>query len=159
MLWSEDVMDRELCSELEQQQNGEKDNPNAGLEPRTFCYPGRCPKPVRLEGISYLRLMITLQVEHSGHRIPPEHAGNKRKSHRILQECTGNRRKWKQYSNGNFQDFFPVDSSQFSVLSDGKSVGNHRKKSEKFPVGILLPCSGDFQCLPAGTGPYFLTWV
>jgi hypothetical protein len=90
--------------------------------------------------------------------MPPEHAENKRKSHRILQECTGNRRKWKQYSNGNFQNVFPADSSQFSVLSDGKSVGNHRKKSENFPVEILLPCSGDFQCLPAGTGPYFLTW-
>ena len=50
---------RELCSELERQQNEEKDNPNAGLEPRSFCYPGRCPKPVRLEGTSYLRLMIT----------------------------------------------------------------------------------------------------
>jgi hypothetical protein len=37
-------------------------------------------------------------------------------------------------------------------------VGNHRKKSEKFPVGILLPRSGDFRCFPAGTGPYFSTW-
>jgi hypothetical protein len=32
-------------------------------------------------------------------------------------------------------------------------VGNHRKKSEKFPVGILLPRSSDFRCFPAGTGP------
>ncbi len=32
--------------------SGEKDDPNAGFEPRTFCYPGRCPKPVRLEGTS-----------------------------------------------------------------------------------------------------------
>jgi hypothetical protein len=54
MLWTT----CELCSELERQQNEEKDNPNAGLGPRTFYYPGRCPKPVRLEGISYLRLMI-----------------------------------------------------------------------------------------------------
>jgi len=27
-----------------------------GLEPRTFCYAGRCPKPIRLEGIYNLRL-------------------------------------------------------------------------------------------------------
>jgi hypothetical protein len=26
------------------------------LEPHTFCYPGRCPKPVRLEEISNARL-------------------------------------------------------------------------------------------------------
>ncbi len=32
-------------------------------------------------------------------------------------------------------------------------AGNHRKKSEKFPVEILLPRSSDFRCFPAGTGP------
>jgi hypothetical protein len=32
------------------------------------------------------------------------------------------------------------------------------KKSEDFSAGILLPCSADFQCFPAGAGPYFLTW-
>jgi hypothetical protein len=32
-------------------------------------------------------------------------------------------------------------------------VGNHRKKSENFPVGILLPRSSGFGCFPAGTGP------
>lgn len=30
----------------------QKDEPNAGLEPSTFCYSGRCSKPVRLEGTS-----------------------------------------------------------------------------------------------------------
>ncbi len=34
-----------------------------------------------------------------------------------------------------------------------------RKKSEDFSAGILLPCSIDFRCFPAGTGPYFLTRV
>ena len=33
-----------------------------------------------------------------------------------------------------------------------------RKKSRNFPAGILLPCSGDFRCIPAGTVPYSLTW-
>ncbi len=59
------------------------------------------------------------QVEHSGHRIPPEHAGNKRKSHRILQECTGNRRNWKQYSNGNFQAFFRWIQANFLGFPTG----------------------------------------
>jgi hypothetical protein len=36
-------------------------------------------------------------------------------------------------------------------------AGNHRKKAEKFPTGILLPRSSDFRCFPAGTGPYFST--
>jgi hypothetical protein len=38
-------------------------------------------------------------------------------SRRILQESTGNSRKWKQYSDRKFVGFFPVDSSQFPVLS------------------------------------------
>ncbi len=49
----------ELCNESEQQQNGVRDNPHTALEEPTFCYPERCPKSVRLEGISFLRLMIT----------------------------------------------------------------------------------------------------
>jgi hypothetical protein len=36
---------------------------------------------------------------------------------RILQESNGNSRKWKQYSDRKFVGFFPVDSSQFPVLS------------------------------------------
>ncbi len=63
---SEMLRTRELCSELEQPQNGEKDNPNAGLEPRTFCYPGRCPKPVRLEGTS-----LSPSYDHSDHNTLP----------------------------------------------------------------------------------------
>jgi hypothetical protein len=60
MLWT-----RELCSESERQQNEEKDNPNAGIEPRTFCYPGRCPKSIRLEGTSYLRLRLMITLDHN----------------------------------------------------------------------------------------------
>ncbi len=35
-----------------------------------------------------------------------------------------------------------------------KLTGIHRKKSGRFPVGILLPCSSDFQCFPAGFGDF-----
>jgi hypothetical protein len=39
-----------------------------------------------------------------------------------------------------------------------ETIETGRKKSEDFPVGILLPGSIDFRCFPAATGPYFLTW-
>jgi len=52
----------ELCSELEQQQNEAKANHHVGLEPHIL----RCPKPVRLEGTSFLRLMI-IQVITGGY--------------------------------------------------------------------------------------------
>ncbi len=63
MLWT-----RELCSELERQQNEEKNNPNVRIEPRTFCYPGRCPKSVRLEGTSYLRLRLMITLDHKNYQ-------------------------------------------------------------------------------------------
>jgi hypothetical protein len=65
------------------------------------------------------RFKVT-QVEDYGHRIPQDLAGKKQKSHWILQEGIGNRRKWKQYSNRKFSGFFPVNSSQFPVVSGGK---------------------------------------
>jgi hypothetical protein len=36
-----------------------RDNPYAGLETRTVCYHGGCPKPVILKWTSFLHLMIT----------------------------------------------------------------------------------------------------
>ena len=33
-------------------------------------------------------------------------------------------------------------------------TGNHRKKSGKFPTGILLPSSSDFRPFPAGSGEF-----
>ncbi len=57
-----------LCSEMERQQNGEKDNPFAGLEPRIPCLPGSCTTII-LERASNLRLMY--RGEHSGHNTPP----------------------------------------------------------------------------------------
>ncbi len=48
----------ELCGELEQQQNGGEE----GVESSTFCYLVRCPKSVRLEETSFLRLMIAMSL-------------------------------------------------------------------------------------------------
>ena len=55
-----------------------------------------------------------------------------------------------------------IFSGEFRSISRAfqqEPVGNHRKKSKKFPVGILLPRSGDFRFFSAGTGPYFSTWA
>jgi hypothetical protein len=53
---------------------------------------------------------------------------------------------------GNLLDFFrwiPVNFLCFPAGTGQKSS----EKSEKFPVGILLPLSSDFWCFPAGIGP------
>ncbi len=54
----------------------------------------------------------TTHVEDYGYCIPQAPAGKKRESHRILRESNGNDRK--------FVGFFPMDSSQFPVLSGKK---------------------------------------
>jgi len=59
-------------------------------------------------------------------------------------------RKWKQYSGQKFFGFFPVNSCQLPVLSGGKRSEITRKKSEKVPVGILLPSSGVFPVRSSG---------
>ncbi len=96
---------------------------------------------------------LTTLVEDSGHWIPQDPAGKKRKSHRILQESTGINQKGKQYSDRKFVGFFSGGFQSISCAFRKEPVRNHRKKSENFPVGILLPRSSDFRCLPAGTGP------
>ena len=66
--------------------------------------------------------------------------------------------KRKQYSN---RKLFRIFSRWFPAVScrnEQELIGTLRKKSEKFPTGILLPRSVDFRCFPAGTGPYFSTW-
>ena len=65
---------------------------------------------------------------------------------------------WKQYSGRKISGFFPVISHQFLAGKHRKVIGMHRKKSRNFQAGILLPCSDDFRCIPAGTVPYSLTW-
>ncbi len=54
---------------------------------------------------------------------------------------------------GNFRifsdDFRPVPAEKHRKLT-----GIHRKKSGQFEVGILLLCSSDFRCFPAGSGDF-----
>ncbi len=52
---------------------------------------------------------------------------------------------------------FRIFSDDFRPVPAGKRrklTGIHRKKSGQFPVGILLPCSSDFRCFPAGSGDF-----
>ena len=51
---------------------------------------------------------------------------------------------------GKFPDFLPVVSDQFPGRKHRKVIGMHGEKSGNFPAGILLSCSGDFRCIPAG---------
>jgi hypothetical protein len=76
-----------------------------------------------------------------------------------LQENTGNR--WNMEAMFRpeivwifFGGFLPT-----SCAFRQEPARNHRKKSENFLTGILLPCSSNFRRFPAGTDPYFLTWV
>ncbi len=52
-------------------------------------------------------------------------------------------------------EIFRIFSDDFRPVPAGKHrklTGIHRKKSGQIPVGILLPCSSDFRCFPAGSG-------
>jgi hypothetical protein len=55
-------------------------------------------------------------------------------------------------------DFWPVPTGKHWKLT-----GIHRKKSGQFLAEILLPCSSDFRCFPAGSRgirwPESSTWV
>ncbi len=66
---------------------------------------------------------------------------------------------WKQYSGQKFFGFFPMLSAQFLP----GNTGSWQESTGQFPAEILLPCSGDFQCFPAGSGgihcPESSTWV
>ena len=85
-------------------------------------------------------ISITIaQVDDSGHWIPQDPVGNMRKSHRILQENTRNR--WNMEAvfrpeiDRTFSGGFQPTSCAFWL----ETAGNYWKKSEEFPVGILLP--------------------
>ncbi len=99
------------------------------------------------------------QVDDSDHRIPQDPTGKMRESHRILQENAGNRWNMEAVFRPEIVRIFSGRLLPISCAFLQELAGNDRKKSEKFPAGILLPCSSDFRCFPAGTGPYFLTWV
>ena len=54
-------------------------------------------------------------------------------------------------------EIFRIFSDDFRSVPAGKHrklAGIHRKKSGQFPAGILLPCSSDFRCFPAGYGGF-----
>jgi hypothetical protein len=51
-------------------------------------------------------------------------------------------------------DFRPVLAGKHRKL-----IGIHRTKSGQFPVGILLPCSSDFLCFPAGSGDFLVSFL
>ena len=65
-------------------------------------------------------------------------------SGRKAPEVTGT---WKQYSNRKIFGFFPMISDRFLLESTGNWSESTGKKSNKFPVGILLP-------LPAISGAF-----
>ncbi len=87
-------------------------------------------------------------------------------SHGILQErcgkVTGSCRKtleiagkWQQYSDRKSSGFFLVNSCAFRQ----EPAGNHQKKSENFPAGILLPQNHRNYPEPVISGPACSTWV
>ena len=60
---------------------------------------------------------------------------------------------------GKFPDFFPVIFDQFLAGKHRKVIGMYRKKSRNFPAGILLPCSDDFRCIPAGSSVFSVSFL
>ena len=77
-------------------------------------------------------------------------------SGRNTPEVTGT---WKQDSG---RKIFETFSGDFRPASGGKCrklVGMRRKKSGNFPAGIRLPCSGDFQCIPAGSSVFSVSFL
>ena len=58
----------------------------------------------------------------------------------------------------NFRIFFGAFRS-LSCAFRQELVGNHRKKSGIFPAGILLPCFGDFRCIPAGSSVFTISFL
>jgi hypothetical protein len=99
-----------------------------------------------------LYLSLSPQVEDYGHWIPQDPAGKKRERRRILRKSSGNRRKWKQYSDQKFIGFFPVDSSQFPVLSgkDRSEIIGKNPKNFRWEYCFHVPAiSGAFLPEPA----------
>ncbi len=84
----------------------------------------------------------------------------------ILQNPRSNSPAWKRPVPGNSGDFveavfrpeifriFPGDFRPVLAGKHRKLTGIDWKKSGQFWVGILLPCSSDFRCFPAGSGDF-----
>jgi hypothetical protein len=62
-----------------------------------------------------------------------------RESHQILQENTENRWNMEAVFRSEIARIFPGGFLSTSCAFRQEPTGNHRKKSENFPVGILLP--------------------
>ena len=111
MLESDVMTHSGLCSEMERQQNGEKDDPFAGLEPRIPCLPGSCTTII-LERASNLRLMI--RGEHSDHNT----SGTPSRSTSAFLPNTS-RDSFSTTTNAPLEENFQTNSTVESSLMDG----------------------------------------
>jgi hypothetical protein len=82
-----------------------------------------------------------------------------RESHRILQENTGNRWNVEAVFRPEIVQIFSGGFLSTSCTFRQEPPGNHRKKSEKFPAGILLPQNHRNYPEPVVSKPECLTWV
>ena len=98
------------------------------------------------------------QVEHSGHRIPQDTAGKMRDSHRILQGNTGNRWNVEAVFRSKIRPDFSGGFLPTSCTFRQELAGYHRKKSENFPSGILLPQNHRNHLEPDVSRPDCSTW-
>jgi hypothetical protein len=94
---------------------------------------------------------------HPGRRLRPlDPAGSCRKEAGTSPDPAEKPRKSPEVEAVFRPEIYWIFSGEFLSISCAfrqEPVGNHRKKSDKFPVGILLPRSSDFRCFPAGTSP------
>ena len=78
---------------------------------------------------------------------------------RFRQEYIGSHRNMEAvFRQENFRSF----SGDFRPVPCGKAQEGDRnapEKSRNFPAGILLPCSGDFQCIPAGSSVFSISFL
>jgi hypothetical protein len=101
---------------------------------------------------------MTTQVDDSGHRIPRDPTGKMRESHRILQENTGNRWNMEAVFRPEIVRIFSGGFLSNSCAFRQEPAGNHQKKSENFPAGILLPQNHRNYLEPVVSGPACSTW-
>ena len=98
---------------------------------------------------SHSATLLLRTYENSGQRIRDG-------SGRNTPEVTGT---WKQYSGRKISRFF---SGAFRSLSCAFPPETGRKSPENirnFPAGILLPCSDDFRCIPAGSSVFSVSFL
>jgi hypothetical protein len=81
------------------------------------------------------------------------------RSRRILQENTGNRWNMEAVFRPEIVRIFSGGFLSTSCAFRQEPAGNHRKKSENFPSGILLPENHWNYPEPAVSGPGCSTWV